>query len=196
MRAPGLELRKHNFLQSPPCPVHMSGWKSDTYSLHMAGWSVSMEQDIHRNRLRLGLKHEGMNVIAYGDDIHHDYRKYAYKGDQDRPEFVINQFHSKTAMVRLHGQHNPLQYFSPVDATPQIVSIDTDHRLEDLLLFAPAAPEDKHIIVEEKDVMSLLDEIKRIQMPQQAELREKHRRQPQSSRVVTHANIISINRAA
>jgi hypothetical protein len=44
--------------------LHWAGWETNTARLQQAGWQLSAEQDFYGNRMRIALRHEGMNLMA------------------------------------------------------------------------------------------------------------------------------------
>lgn len=189
-RAYGPPLR-HRIL-SEPATVWWAGFRSDTLKLQQQGWQIAVEEDIAGGRIRLLLKHGGMNLYALCNEVEFNYRERMHGGYRPPPEFNVvmasSEFRSQTV------GHIDFAAFREVDAKPQYV--DTEIKsIEDFRIFAAPMVRTEEIIVEPETVQSMLEKIREMQAPEQARLREKNRREESAEPVAQqkfHAQIISL----
>lgn len=165
-----------------------------------------MEQDMIRGRIRLAIKHDGLKLVGVGETAEYNFGM-VHKLNDPTPIFVIR--HLATEM-RVYNVHLPsLSDFKPVDAVSH-VTLDQPKDINDLLLFAPSPVSAQEIVVAERDVSDILDELLKRQQPDQAAIR--HRMRMDQSKMVreglrgdgiepmprltTHANIVAFAAAS
>lgn len=177
---------------SRPYPVYWAGWETTTARLQQAGWSLSVEQDISRDEMRLALRHDGCRLYALSARVPYLH----FLGDaaldlRARHPFVI-QMVSSDITVRIMDD---LSAFAPIDAKPQYTE-SVEKSIEDFSIFAAPLVRTQELIVDPNDVQALLDRIKAVQAPQQASIRQRNRTRAYEhgavDRQVFHAQIISL----
>lgn len=144
---------------SRPVKIHWAGWETDTYRLQQNGWSLSAEQLIERNTMRLVFRHESLGMIGQTADIDYRYEEAAFGGpglSDYMPERYAQVRHMGRQII-VHN-HGPME-FRPIDAQPQMVSHEV-RSLEDLVAFAPAPLlRTNCLVLPEATVDDLLSEI-------------------------------------
>lgn len=176
---------------SQPYKVYWAGWETTTTRLQQCGWEISAEEDIYSRSIRIALRHQQAQVTAISNLVPYDYfRQGQYL--EHGPEFHMAYMASR---LFVSIQDN-LTAFKPIDAMPQFVNTERKS-IEDLGIFATPLVRTEEIIVEPQDVASLLEQIKQIQLPEQAAIRARQRlkegREGQAHpRQKFHAQILSI----
>lgn len=178
------------YLRSPACRVLFAGWESTTLALQCAGWRLAAEQDIYRERLRLMMNFPPAKLTVVCEDVNHRFSRFGLDRD-DLPVFVARYATSDLKVI----EHNfdPAS-FAAIDATPHI-QVEAPKSIDDFKLFASAQTRTEEIIVEPQTVEALLAEIKKLQAPELAAIRERNRQREMRERMPTetfHAQIISI----
>lgn len=174
------------WVRSRPCKVFFAGWESDTFRLQRDGWSIAAHEDPRYGRVQLIMKHTGARLHMLTHPVDVDYLRL---GSQYWPRFEVGQVFCD-AVVHLHED---LRGFRPIDATPQFVD-DIPKKLEDFRIFASPIAEAEEIIVEPSTVESLMAQIRQLQEPELAAIRERNRKREQSGAVMeraVHAQIIT-----
>jgi hypothetical protein len=159
-----------------PIRLNWEGWESDTYTLQQSGWEVSVAQDQRDQKMQIALKNRHTNMVGISRMMDFDYREIWDK-EQYLRNIVFPIVHiapqiniltltqaTMTRGIRIRGEIN-WDSFKPIDATPSIV-MEEIKSLEDLIHFQPL-PESKEIIVPEKNVSELLQQILKMQEPEQ-----------------------------
>lgn len=143
---------------SQPVRIYFAGFESDTWKLQEAGWSLSAEQDIMSQSMRLAMRHEGLQLYGISDHQRWDY--WDRMGGRMPPLFVR---HMAARMYVQMIESAPFS-FEPIDARPMYAPSRTS-RIEDLVHFAPAMVRTKEIILPEASVPQLMDQILKLQEP-------------------------------
>lgn len=167
-----------------------NGWESDTLTLQQNGWEISVEQDLYANRIRFALRHHNKDFFGLTGFVPFDYMQAL----QDRmytrafilPVSLASQFRIQIITTEHFGA------FTPIDAHPEFGSSEINS-LDDLCIFREASKQD--IIVPDKDVSELLQEILWKQAPSQAKIRERILKGQQREfyeKSVVHARILSM----
>lgn len=177
--------------RNPPLPVEFCGFRSDTLTLGRCGWRVAMEQryGIDR-RTQVLCHHEGLGLTLIGEaeldrllpfELQREGRmrpvqlRYASSRDSGR-SFIIQ------------GRPPPLAWVETETRMQQL----EEHELYRLPLFAQLnEPAGEQLIVEPATVSELLDQIRRMQAPEQAAIRERERRRDRGNTPRLHAQILS-----
>jgi hypothetical protein len=104
------------------------------------------------------------------------------------PEFEVNQL-STDMIVHLHSVFRQMRW---IDATPEVIQVE-EGSIYRLPLFAELEkPRAEELIVEPQDVQALLDKIRVMQSPAQAEIRQRQQRRECETRRQMHAHIITL----
>lgn len=163
-----------------------------------------MDQDIYHSRIRLAMRHPEMRCVAISQMNDYSFmRKSDRLQREEWPTFIVNRFAGEMRIEYEHSQ-NPYVNFQSVDCTPHMIERQVKN-IEDLILFTPARVQTKEIIVDEREVKDLLDEIMQRQQPKQAEIRERIRREEARAKahgeipelqtqLIHHANILTFPR--
>ncbi len=156
---------------SRPLQVEWAGWRTDTYKLQGAGWSLSAHQDFAENRMRLAMEHKALQMRAISHHI--DFRFMdafveGYRHDEYLRSIVI-PMHVVGREVHIHEQGTvDWNVFQPIDATPTFVQHKIG-RIQDMVHFAPAQVRTKELIVPQENVDELMNRILELQNPARME---------------------------
>lgn len=179
---------------SQPCDVYWAGFKSNTFALQQAGWGIAVEQDFVDGRIRLLINNADWNLYAFSNFDSCDYFGIGYEVRREHPVFHIRHCSPR---IQVTNVMDDFSNFRQVDAMPQYTSAEIKN-IEDFGIFAVPMTRTEEIIVEPADVYTLLEQIKKMQSPEQAEIRERNRRRDRegastvSQRQNFHAQIISL----
>lgn len=173
-------------MMNPPCEVRFAGWVSDTCKLGRSGWEVSLEDDPYLRAKRLMLHHKESRLVAMAECREFDVFGWRQRGQMmgDLPVFTVRHIASN---ITVRYEEVLLPSFSTW-ADTQPTMIREMSIFEHPLFLAKGAPKAQELIVEPQDVMTLLDQIKRMQAPEQAAIRERQRRDTPPT---AHATILS-----
>lgn len=152
---------------SQPCRVIFAGWESTTSRLQQAGWQLSAEQDPGMGHLRLALKFEPARLYMLAQAQQWDFLRTRL--DNQPPVFHIRYAASDMVVQLMESAFD----FVPFDAKPQYTEAPR-RCIEDFGIFAPCLARTEEIIVEPKTVESLLAEIKKLQVPELAQIRRRN----------------------
>lgn len=182
-------------LLSRPQRVHLLGFESDTYRMQQCGWDLSVDEEHYGMYLQVVARHRDAQLVLVSNRISLDYRT---PYSELEPTQVIHFVGIARAMEVVRANIN-LSRFEPIDATPQLIELDSEriaagdaHRI-----FAPAQRRTEEIIVEPATVASLLEEIKKLQLPEQDAIRQRNRAREGFDvrpRQTLHAQIITLTR--
>lgn len=183
---------------SRPLQVEWAGWRTDTYRLQQAGWTLNAEQDYFQNRMRLAMRHEGMSLMAMSCYTDFHFERYARDPmARDYPLFVM-QAMGREVNIHEHGRIDRDFMFAPVDAQPCMTTHKIT-RLEDLAHFAAPLVRCNEVIIPEESVPELMERILKLQQPARTDRIRAELRRGQEGRMVTdepqqkfHAQIISL----
>lgn len=194
-------------LANPRSRVRFAGFTSDTYTLGQHGWNISVEENIEFARYQMMLHHEGANVIMHAEGREHPMREHQarmtgwYGHGFSRDEFEGPDFNVIQVFVRnpnLKVYHSMPVFHEWSETRPTAMNFDpASYNPFDFPIFMKknvVLPVKEELIVEPQDVMQLLEQIKRLQEPEQAAIRQRQRRREETP--VVHAQIISLERAA
>jgi hypothetical protein len=176
--------------------VLWAGFEANTYALQQAGWSLAAEQDYEYRRLRLAFQHRDWQLYAISDYAELDFFNAHHAQNDLWPPIVVRRFVSQ---IQVERRIDALTMFHPIDAQPQFISREI-RNIEDFGIFVVPLTRTEEIIVEPQDVASMLEQIKRIQAPEQAAIRARDRlrasreglRSDAWPRQRVHAQVISI----
>lgn len=182
-------------LVNPVSIVRFAGWESDTFRLGRSGWDISVEESFEDRKFNMLLYHHGSQIKMLAEAREHPMKErysrlhshYSQNfGDRDGPMFNVVRAWAGEAFIRLTGF---LNFSGWSDTSPTIVHAETERDVMSLPIFTQReAPKAEELIVEPQDVMQLLDQIKRMQSPEQAAIRANNRR---TTAPTAHATILS-----
>lgn len=171
-------------LLNQPVRIHMAGWTSDTYKLQRNGWQISVEEShaIHRMDivLRMALKHPELKLYGLTNPQIIDDAVFQYEVDFERNIELHVGCMATEIRVRREITVGDFSMFRPIDAKPHYEDTATamvqERSLDDFKIFR-ALPQQEEIIIKPESVGELLDKIRSMQDPFQAEFREKKRKE-------------------
>lgn len=179
---------------SRPMKVHWAGWESDTRRLQQAGWQLSMNQNVERMSMQVGLQYEGGRG--------HFVRGYGEIADRFNYERAVHD-HRYLEEIELGMQLGGDVIFqgyeavmlAPIDAQPQMTGVAIQS-MSDLACFAPSLARTRQLIVPEETVPDLLERILKMQGPARAARYAEQVQEERFSRVEQrhkfHAQIVSL----
>lgn len=187
-----------NVVLSRPARVRWAGWETTTTLLQQHGWELSLERDVYRMEMRLAIRHKDYVIHGISSPLHEDFiarlqTPHSSQGIAELPPF---QMRHMTSQMTVH-LHDDLSRFEPIDAMPQLTTVEIKH-IEDFNIFATPLARTEEIIVEPETVAQLLDRIKTMQAPGQADIRARNRareRREAIPRQRFHAQILSFEAA-
>jgi hypothetical protein len=171
------------FLISAPHRVLWGGFETTTTRMQQAGWRISCQQDAWRDGARLALINDELRMSGITDSVSY---YHLAQMNMSRPELRIlptdrREWFLTFHIIRMNHQMTVGHYdedrtsWYAVDAMPQIDCRRVD-RLEDFAIFAQAPMvRSNEIIVDPSDVNQLMEQIIKLQKPEQEALRQKAR---------------------
>ena len=191
-------------LVNPRSRVLFAGFSSDTYTLGRHGWDVSVKEEFDRRRFEMMLSHAEANLILHAVSAtdpmreHHTrshnlyYNEFNHRDEFDGPEFKVVRAFSRDPNLKVFHEMSVFSLWS--DTVPKRIEHDlrSYNPFEFPIFMNRGEPAAKELIVEPQDVMQLLEQIKRMQAPEQADIRERRRRDVP----IAHATILSFPEAA
>lgn len=184
-------------LVNPCSKVFFAGWESDTYKLGNLGWDISIQENFEFGRFDAMLHHKGANLILHAVANHHPMREHTNRiagmPRFDGPAFNVVRAFANNPNLKVYHEMPVFNLWS--ETKPTMVDIDTaTYNPFEFPIFMRKgdplpAPE---LIVEPQDVMQLLEQIKHMQAPEQASIRERRRRDAPTA----YATILSFPEAA
>lgn len=183
-------------LLSRPLRLQWAGWETTTQRLQQQGWQLSAEQDFYGNRMRIAMKHDGMNLLAMTPsfDFHYEAAARDYRYLQELPAHVVCAMGRD---VRIHEAGRIDWCFKEIDAQPTFTT-NKITRLEDLAHFAAPLVRCNEVIIPEESVPELMDRILKLQQPARTERIREEMRHPEGLQLDAvpkqkfHAQIISL----
>jgi len=170
---------------NPRCEIVFEGWESDSVRLGSHGWSMSLENDDMRGEKRLLLYHKesqlkmlavsrGYDRYMQNDrfrDMYHGGKKYS---DWNGPTFHV--IRAATEFIFRSESVSALPKFCDwADTRPMMIEMSEYKLSETPLFLALAKPVAQEIIVEPQEVADLLEQIMKMQSPEQARIRKQRR---------------------
>ena len=180
---------------SQPHRVFWAGFETTTTRLQQAGWNLSAEEDFRRGAIRLAMKHEPLKLYGVSEPVEH---YYGGRTMFEEPLLFRVRYMSSRLDVVINDN---LMNFSPIDAYPQTMTIERKS-IEDFKIFAAPLARTEEIIVDPNDVQAMLDHIRKLQAPEQADIRARNAARERRERYEAvpqqqfHAQILSFARAA
>ncbi len=178
---------------SAPHEVHWGGFRSTTTRLQQAGWSLSAEQSDFGRGVRLAMEHREWRLYGVSNEVQVD--RFQYSPRIQGPLRFSIAYMASDIHVNVVDNYAG---FAPIDAMPQYIA--ERKAIGDFNIFAPPLARTQEIIVEPADVMAMLEQIRKMQAPEQAAIRQRERLRATRDdvqidahpRQVFHAQIISI----
>lgn len=157
---------------SRPVEVWWSGFRSTTVQLQQAGWEIAAEEDVYGGRIRLLMRHQDMRLYAITNESEWNYFDRQTEGRM----LVFQVVHAAPRMeVRVTQEIGAgLANFRQIDAMPQFVD-SVIQRPEDMKIFVTPLVRTEELIVEPQTVAAMLEQIRKMQAPEQARIRHKER---------------------
>lgn len=183
---------------SQPCDVYWTGFRSTTSTLQQNGWEIAVEQDFREGRLRLLMRHRDLRLYAISDHSEFNFMRAAQEYTRP-PVFHVVQAGSRIEIITFEGGFGD---FMRVDATPQFVTRERKS-IEDFGIFAVPLVRTEEIIVAPADVSELMEQIRRMQSPEQKAIRDREASRSREGQIAGaapvhkfHAQILSFERGA
>lgn len=175
-------------LLSPVCDVVWAGWRTTTPDLQRAGWQLALETDGYDFTTRLLIQHRDLRMRGLSNPTRLDsFRQY-----QSRPVFHMQYMASEMRVELRESSFSFIEF----DAKPQYTN-EQIRVLDVASLFATPLVRTEEIIVDPQDVSTMLEQIRKMQAPEMAEIRKREQRRDRRDEVnpgqreVFHAQILS-----
>jgi len=199
----------YGLIRSPEMPVHWAGFRSTTAELQRNGWEFAVDDAYGRGMERIfriiarhdkgaftGYAETPMRYVARSAD-----HRYFHEGNSQEPIFL--QWVRMDHQVKfIHVEKPNTLSFTRVDMEPDFSQMygPAQREIGDVRhcgLFVPWSDKGQELIVEPASVMSMLEQLKKMQSPELAAVRERNRLREarELPREITHAKIISLEAA-
>lgn len=198
---------------NPPCLVYFAGWEATTFQLGREGWDIAIEEDYSYMpdypRLQMILRHkpsglsglaecsEPFDLVRWRSQYASHYERRGHEWD-NLPRFRVRSMGSKI-ILRFDSSHQPLRNAYLADTEPKHIMVEERDLLTLPLFERREAPVAEQLIVEPQDVASMLEQIRKMQSPEQAAIRARNRSRERASATSIpqiHATILTFPRAA
>jgi hypothetical protein len=194
-------------LVNPRSEVRFDGWRSDTFTLGQRGWRISIQENIEYGRFEMMLEHQGTNLIMHAQSKIHPMREHQARSasqwynemhhgrdEFDGPPFDVIRVFAMNPNLKVF--HEMPVFFDWSETRPRSVEVDLQsyNPFEFPIFQRKGQPEAQELIVEPKDVLQLLEQIKQMQAPEQADIRRRNRQR--EAVPLVHASILSFGEAA
>lgn len=175
--------------RNPAIAVDFAGLRSDTHTLGRCGWRVAIEQRDLDDTVMVICHHEPTGLTLAGSADLRRLRPYEWSGRSHPPIFL------RQCSVRGHSRMSVVGPVAPafawVETQPALIEM-AEHDIYNLPLFAALnEPAGEQLIVDPLTVSQLLDQIRHMQAPEQADIRARERRRERHSPPRLHAQILS-----
>lgn len=188
---------------NPVCPVHFAGFVADTYSLGRQGWNIAIEEDPQTLCMYMTLFHKSSGLRGIAELTDFDFYRWRAKdagsyGSQPSPTFVVRQMGSKL-VLRYETGFQPFALQNWVDTVPSTVMTEECEIMQLPLFRKLDTPVAEQLIVEPDDVSAMLEQIRKMQSPEQAAIRARNRSRERGEEVDVpriHATILTFPKAA
>lgn len=191
-------------LANPRSEVLFSGWRSDTFTLGQRGWRIAVQENLEYARFEMMLEHDGANLIMHAQsNINPKREHYARTASQvynemrhgdefDRPPFNVIKVFARNPHLKVYHEMPVFDIWS--ETRPRLIEADIrQYNPFDFPIFMNKdTPAPQELIVEPQDVMQLLEQIKQMQAPEQADIRRRNRQ----AAPMVHTSILSFGDAA
>lgn len=164
-------------------PVRFAGFEASTLALQNQGWELSInERRDYDFSLQLALHHPQARLYGYSNPV-----RLNYGATMGRPHELMKYF--ETIGFDLICLSPSIQFhvvpiigmpsFNPIDARPSLEGIESKKiNIHEMNIFQPINT-NAEIIIDKSTVPELLEIIQKKQMPSQAEIRERLRKERQ-----------------
>lgn len=194
--------------QSPICEVRFAGFRATSPQLQQHGWEFACDQDPHRDYIQFAVRNPRLGVYGLSDQLdmldfrNAAYRRHPYINSSLNSNYAFPVIEIKNLAETFKVVHGDFMTMSAVDMYPQRVKVENDIR--DMPIFAPFEKQAPELIVEEKDVNELMQQILEMQKPAQERYREhqekqrrlKEFRESQHPTKQVHGQIITLTNVA
>ena len=183
-------------LRGRPVEVMFAGLRSDTYAMQRAGWRIAMEAGHHRDlieRARFAFRHDDIGLALIGESRIDSMSREL--GDLLAPIIIRQAFHVD-GRIQFRSAHD-LTFVArddalrPIDATPAFMQVTTRDLFEMPFFQTLHVPAAEPLIVDQATVSDLLERIRAMQAPEQAEIRARNASRERAHGRV-HAHIMSL----
>jgi hypothetical protein len=183
-------------LRGRPVEVMFAGLRSDTYAMQRAGWRIAMEAGHYADlfeRARFVFVHDSLSVALIGESRIDSMSRGL--GDLLAPIFINQAFHAD-GRHRFRSAHD-LAFVArddalrPIDATPAFMQVTTRDLFEMPFFQTLHVPAAEPLIVDQATVSDLLERIRAMQAPEQAEIRARNTSRERAHGRI-HAHIMSL----
>jgi hypothetical protein len=192
---------------NPRLPVEWCGWQSDTVTLGRCGWNLAINRqyvDLQMlgnpvamkipTRYEIVLSHPSLDVtlMCYDYDLQQvqiAVRMDGLMGGTHAPPIRFQHVMRRTDMVRHTPTLVPFADMAWVQTEPTIADVDTPLYRLPLFKALHDQSQAQELIVEPRDVQSILEELLKMQAPQMREVRQREQKRQ------VHAQIISVEAA-
>lgn len=174
-----MTLRGDERLLSQPVNVRWLGWETDTYRLQEAGWELSAQEDISRQRMNILMRHKEANIRGMCEAMDWDYFRNERSGYDNNPHSMRNTstFGARLAMdfiVNHHQAGMSFDNFNPIDARPMYQEITMERRsLDDLAHFRKLEKPSDEIYLRKASMAEIMEMALEKQEPNQDRIRKK-----------------------
>jgi hypothetical protein len=182
-----------------PIRFNWAGWEATTLDLQRAGWEILMETDHHRYVRCIYLQHKQNKVICHAAPIPEEWL-HELQGDFNNFPILKIQQVSIDVLIRRHEMSYGEVTFSKMaevtDDTIHNSYLEENYSIKEIFSYFSKPAEviqlPKEIIVPEKGVDELLEQILELQKPQRNDYIQRKVKEGIPSLKTTHANIISL----
>ena len=178
-------------LLSQPCEVIWAGWRTTTVDLQRSGWQLAIEREHYDFSTRLLIQHRDLRIRGLSAPVRLD----VFMQDRIYPTWPVFQMQYLSSEMHVQLMESSFSFMA-FDAKPQYTT-EPMRRMDVASIFAAPLVRTEEIIVEPQDVSAMLDQIRRMQSPQMAEVRQREQRRDRAGeanpgqREVFHAQILS-----
>ena len=174
-----------------------AGLRSDTYAMQRAGWRIAMEAGHHRDlieRARFAFRHGDIGVALIGESRIDSMSREL--GDLLAPIIIRQALHVESrarftfapGFAQILARDDALR---PIDATPVFAQVTTRDLFEMPFFQTLHVPAAEPLIVDQATVSDLLERIRAMQAPEQAEIRARNASRERAYGRI-HAHIMSL----
>lgn len=191
--------------RTPEITIEWAGFQASAWDLERCGWRFEEMLDGPDPRHPFGrdktvvMRHEGVGWTGIAkcpiEETMYAINQQLNMRSECKPVFRVTRMGNRSDQIILDRSYSmSAQNFRALDFEPAIREETYRMRLSDIL---PQRCVEEEIIVEPDTVMGLLDQIKKLQAPDLARIREENRRrdardQADRPREIRHATILSL----
>lgn len=182
--------------RNPILDVEFAGLRSDTCTLGRCGWKLAIEAGVNHYRdMRLVILHHPFLGVTLTGRI--ELPTFAQFRDPQEARQHMPPVRLERCVMKGHGTvylQGALPKVEWVETAPTLMEVSRSDLFALPIFAALNAPDPaaEQLIVEPATVSELLDQIRRMQAPEQAAIRERERRRERSTTPRLHAQILSL----